>query len=151
AYAGLALPGPSAAILHAKGDASPGWSEITSSLSVTGGAAIAGNVGIGADVPGGVPRGRLDLGMGGLNKNLRLGDYLDIGETDCSNFFYLGINAALTTSSIPGASNKFSPAYAPGAGTVMAQNGGGNGDIDFHGIDWKGSTAEKVFPTDFTH
>ena len=70
------------------------------------------------------PRGSLDLGTGGLNKNLRLGDYLDIGETDYRNVVYFGINSILSSSSIAGAYNRFIPRYSPGQGLVMVQNFG---------------------------
>jgi hypothetical protein len=96
------------------------------------------------------PRGRLDLGLGGLNKNLRIGDYLDIGETDFRNLIYFGINSILCSSSIPGQYNRFIPRYAPGQGLVIAQNGYAQG-LDIYGIDWENSSTKKDFPTDFTH
>lgn len=96
------------------------------------------------------PRGSLDLGQGGLNKNLRLGDYLDIGETDYRNVVYFGINSILSSSSITGEYNRFVPRYEPGQGLVMAQNGYAR-SLDIYGIDWQNSTAEKDFPTDFNH
>ena len=96
------------------------------------------------------PRGSLDLGTGGLNKNLRLGDYLDIGETDYRNVVYFGINSILSSSSIAGAYNRFIPRYSPGQGLVMVQNEYAQ-SLDIYGIDWQGSSAEKDFPNDFTH
>jgi len=96
------------------------------------------------------PRGSLDLGGGGLNKNLRLGDYLDIGETDYLNVVYFGINSILSSSSITGQYNRFIPRYNPGQGLIMAQNGYAQ-NLDIYGIDWEGSSAEKDFPNDFTH
>jgi hypothetical protein len=96
------------------------------------------------------PRGSLDLGTGGLNKNLRLGDYLDIGETDYRNVVYFGINSILSSSSIAGAYNRFIPRYSPGQGLVMVQNEYAQ-SLDIYGIDWEGSSAEKEFPNDFTH
>lgn len=96
------------------------------------------------------PRGSLDLGLGGFNKNLRLGDYLDIGETDFNNVVYFGINSILTSSSIPGQYNRFTPTYAPGQGLLMVQSGYAQ-SLDIYGIDWQGSSAERDFPNDFTH
>jgi len=96
------------------------------------------------------PRGGLDLGEGGLNKNIRLGDYLDIGETDYRNVVYFGINSILSSSSIPGGYNRFIPRYNPGQGLVMIQNGYAQ-SLDIYGIDWDGNSAEKDFPNDFTH
>jgi hypothetical protein len=96
------------------------------------------------------PRGSLDLGMGGLNKNLRLGDYLDIGETDYRNVVYFGFNSILSSSSIAGNYNRFIPHYNLGQGLIMVQNGYAQG-LDIYGIDWEGSSAEKDFPNDFTH
>ncbi len=96
------------------------------------------------------PRGSLDLGEGGLNKNLRLGDYLDIGETDYLNVVYFGINSILSSSSIAGEYNRFIPQYNPGQGLIMVQNGYAQ-NLDIYGIDWEGSSAEKDFPNDFTH
>ena len=96
------------------------------------------------------PRGRLDLGEGGLNKNLRLGDYLDIGETDYLNVVYFGINSILSSSSISGGYNRFIPRYNPGQGLVIAQNGPAQ-SLDIYGIDWENSSEEKDFPSDFTH
>lgn len=108
---------------------------------------LSGRIGVGFTSP----RGLFDLGLGGLNKNIRLGDYLDVGETDFNNIVYFGINSVLTSSSISGAYNRFSPTYAPGQGIVIAQSGGGQGTLDVYGINWNGSTAEKNFPSDFTH
>lgn len=97
------------------------------------------------------PRGRLDLGRGGLNNNLRIGDYLDIGETDYWNVVYFGINAVLNSSSISGAYNRFKPTYALGQGLVMAQSGGGQGNLDIYGINWAGNATERNYPQDFNH
>lgn len=33
---------------------------------------------------------------------------------------------------------------------VMAQNGGGNGDVIFYGISWNGSSTQQSFPSAFT-
>lgn len=107
---------------------------------------INGRVGIGTQKP----RGSLDLGLGGLNRNLRLGDYLDIGETDFGNLIYFGLNSILSSSSIIGKYNRFIPRYAPGQGLVMAQYHYAQ-SLDIYGIDWKGSTEGRDFPTDFTH
>ncbi len=106
-----------------------------------------GNVGIGISNP----RGRLDLGKGGLNNNIRIGDYLDIGETDYGNWVYFGINSILSSSSIYGRYNRFKPSFALGRGLVMAEAGGGSGNLDIYGINWRRSTRERDFPDDFTH
>ncbi len=106
-----------------------------------------GNVGIGTAFP----RSRLDLGDGGLNKSIRMGEYLDIGETDYRNFVYLGINSIYNSSSIPGRYNRFIPHYAPGQGLIMAQSVGGAGSLDFYSIDWNGDNSERDFPEEFTH
>lgn len=106
-----------------------------------------GKVGIGISNP----RGRLDLGTGGLNKNMRIGDYLDIGETDYGNWVYFGINSILSSSSIYGRYNRFKPRWAPGQGFIMAQGGGGIGNLDFYGINWNRNTSERDFPGEYTH
>lgn len=106
-----------------------------------------GKVGIGISNP----RGRLDLGKGGLNYNMRIGDYLDIGETNLGNWVYFGINSILSSSSVSGRYNRFKPVWARGQGLVMAQSGGGSGNLDFYGIDWNGNSLERDFPDDYTH
>jgi len=114
-----------------------------------GGLNIMGRVGIGKTNPRGVLDIRNSLGPDDWG-SIRIGDYVDLGETYLSNLFYLGINAHLTTSN-PSSGNKFTPEWPAGQGMVMAQSGGGVGDIDFYGVNWGGSSAEKTFPTDFTH
>jgi hypothetical protein len=106
-----------------------------------------GSVGIGISNP----RGRLDLGKGGLNNNIRIGDYLDIGETDYGNWVYFGINSILSSSSVYGRYNRFKPRLALGQGLVMAEGGGGSGNLDIYGINWSRTTRERDFPDDFTH
>jgi hypothetical protein len=115
----------------------------TGRLTVVG---SSGNVGIGTTNP----RSKFDIAGVGVGNSLRLGSYLEIGNTVSGNNNYIGINSILTTS-ISGNPNKFSPLYSPGTGMLMMQAQGGYGDIDFYGVNWNNSTAEKTFATDFTH
>ncbi|WP_437295412.1 tail fiber domain-containing protein [Sorangium sp. So ce426] len=63
-YSGLRLPGPNQTsfALRAKGDGSPGWAELSTSLSITGDASVTGNCAtrrLDIITPNGVPKGAI--------------------------------------------------------------------------------------------
>ena len=106
-----------------------------------------GNVGIGTTTP----RSALDVNaFPGVNEGLRLGSYWEFGTMAAGNSAYFGINAVLTTSNIASGANAFSPIYAGGQGMVMAQNGGGSGDLIFYGTNWNSNSTQQSFPSAFT-
>ncbi|MEL6534012.1 MAG: hypothetical protein AAFQ98_01305 [Bacteroidota bacterium] len=98
------------------------------------------------------PSHTLNVGGSGPGVGLRVGGYLTLGQTSLGANAYLSINALLSHSQHTGSdiANRFSPNHEKGTGMVMIQNGGGSGDINFYGIDWKNSFAEKDYPRDFT-
>ena len=105
-----------------------------------------GDVGIGTTKPTEL----LTMCCSGVNQGIRLGSYWEFGTTAYSNDAYWGINAVLTTSSIPNGTNDFSPIWPGGQGMVMVEDGGGSGDITYFGINWNGSSAQQPFPAAFT-
>lgn len=113
-----------------------------------------GNVGLGNTQ---TPRSTLDLGdsvVEGQFRQLRLGDYYSVAETNYNNYVVMGINAYLSSSSISGTYNRFQPDWfgsAGASGMVIAQSAGGVGDLDYYGIVWGTDGTEKNFPADFTH
>ena len=83
--------------------------------------------------------------LGDVYKNIKIGLYLRIGFMPNGWTAYSGYNAILSTSDAN--YNKFIPLYNPGKGIL--QTGAFDGIINWYGIDWASSNAEKIWPTDF--
>ena len=106
-------------------------------------AVYSGNVGIGTTDPShklevvgnGYFTDGLSLPFGliyGHTKGIKVGPYLELGNTDTGRYPYLSFNAHMVEGAYPD-SPKYAPTHAPGTGMVM-NPGAGQGNLTFYGI-----------------
>jgi hypothetical protein len=81
-------------------------------------------------------------------KDVKVGAYTSIGSTRMNNFGYIGFNAFLNSSSVSGNYNRFQAEWpgngtATGKGMIMHMTSGGDGNLNFVGIDWNNDNSEK--------